>query len=98
MFVSMLRRANQLRVEPEFYNSLTNNCTSNILQHFNQVNENKLRANLKVLFPGYSDQLVYDLQLIDSDLPFTDLQRQSEITEKANRYAEDAEFSRRIRE
>jgi hypothetical protein len=38
------------------------------------------------------------LGLIDSRLSFDSLQRSSEITEKANRFAEDAEFSQRIRE
>jgi len=98
MFMSMLRRANQLRIQPEFYNSLTNNCSSNILQHFNHVNERKLPVNLKVLLPGYSDRLVYDLGLIDSQHSFDKLQQGSEITEKANRFAEDAKFSQRIRE
>ena len=98
MFMSMLRRANQLRIQPEFYNSLTNNCSSNILQHFNHVNERKLPVNLKVLLPGYSDRLVYDLGLIDSQHSFDNLQQGSEITEKANRFAEDAKFSQRIRE
>ena len=98
MFMAMLRRANQLRTQPEFYNTLTNNCSSNILQHFNHVNERRLPASLKVLLPGYSDRLVYDLGLIDSRLSFDSLQRSSEITKKANRFAEDAEFSQRIRE
>ena len=98
MFESMLRRTDQFRSQPEFYNTLTNNCTSNILQHFNQVNDRQLPANLKVLFPGYSDQLVYDLGLIESQLPFERLQQISEITEKANRFSEAADFSRRIRE
>ena len=98
MFVSMLRRANQLRIQPEFYNTLTNNCSSNILQHFNHVNDRKLPANLKVLFPGYSDQLIYDLGLIGGPLSFESLQQSSEITEKANRFAEDAAFSQRIRD
>jgi hypothetical protein len=97
MFVSMLRRANQLRTQPEFYNTLTNNCSSNILQHFNHVNDRKLPANLKVLFPGYSDQLIYDLGLIGGPMSFESLQQASEITEKANRFAEDAAFSQRIR-
>ncbi len=98
MFVSMLRRANQLRIQPEFYNTLTNNCSSNILQHFNHVNDRKLPANLKVLFPGYSDQLIYDLGLIGGPLSFESLQQSSEITEKAKRFAKDAAFSQRIRD
>ncbi len=98
MFISMLHRANSLRDQPEFYNTLTNNCTSNILLHFNEINEQKLPANMKALFPGYADQLVFDLNLIDSTLPFEQLQQQCDITKKANRYAEDIEFSQRIRE
>ena len=98
MLVSMLRRANRLRVQPEFYNTLTNNCSSNILQHFNQLNDRKLPANLQVLFPGYSDQLVYDLGLIGSQMSFQSMRQLSEITGKANRFAEDAEFSQRIRQ
>ena len=98
MFISMLHRANRLRTRPEFYNTLTNNCTSNILRHFNHVNERKLPASLNILFPGYSDRLVYDLGLIDRRLTFDRLQRQSEISEKANRFADDPRFSQRIRE
>jgi len=98
MFVSMLRRANQLRETPEFYNSLTNNCTSNLLKHFNHVNQQKLPANLKVLFPGYSDRLVYDLGIVDTQLDFDSLKTQSEVSDKANRFIESTELSRRIRE
>lgn len=98
MFESMLRRANQLNQEPEFYNTLTNNCTTNILRHFNEVADRPLAANLKVLFPGYSDRLVYDLGLIKTDESFEKTREQSEITKKIIRYADDTEFSRRVRE
>jgi len=98
LFVSMLSRANHLRNTPEFYNSLTSNCTSNLLKHFNHVNHRKLPANLKILFPGYSDRLVYDLGIIDTRLDFDSLKSQSEISDKANRFAEDSRLSTRIRE
>lgn len=98
MFESMLRRANDLRAQPEFYNTLTNNCTTSILLHYNLVNDRKLPASLKVLFSGYSDELVYELGLIESQLPFEKVQQISEITEKANRFSEAEDFSRRIRE
>lgn len=98
MFESMLRRANKLRTQPEFYNTLTNNCSTSILLHYNLVNDRKLPASLKVLFSGYSDELVHALGLIASQLPFERLRQISEITEKANRFSEAADFSRRIRE
>ncbi|MFT5324524.1 MAG: large-conductance mechanosensitive channel [Planctomycetaceae bacterium] len=98
IFESMLRRTNELRTQPEFYNTLTNNCSTSILLHYNLVNDRKLPASLKVLFSGYSDELVYELGLIASQLPFERLRQSSEITEKANRFAEAADFSQRIRE
>lgn len=98
IFESMLQRANKLRTQPEFYNTLTSNCTTSILLHYNLVNDRKLPANLKVLFSGYSGELLYNLGLSESQLPFEKLQQISEITEKANRFSESADFSRRIRE
>jgi hypothetical protein len=37
MFLSMLRRANLLRAHPEFYNTLTNTCTTNLVEHVNTI-------------------------------------------------------------
>ncbi len=37
LFVDMLKRANKLKKEPEFYNLVTNNCTTNIVRHINNV-------------------------------------------------------------
>ena len=38
LFVDVMRRVNKLFKEPEFYNTLTNNCTTNIRNHINQLN------------------------------------------------------------
>ena len=35
LFIDMLERANKLRVAPEFYDTVTNNCTTNIVAHVN---------------------------------------------------------------
>src|SRR4051812_3265468 len=37
LFVSMLQRANSLREQPEFYNTLTNTCTTNIVRHVDML-------------------------------------------------------------
>jgi hypothetical protein len=65
MFVTMLKRANKLREEPEFYNTLSNTCTTNIVRHLEQVSQRKVPFDLRVLFPGYSDELAFELGLID---------------------------------
>ena len=61
LFVDMLQRANKLAREPEFYNTVTNNCANNLVAHVNNVVPNKIPYNYQVLFPGMSDRLVYDM-------------------------------------
>ncbi|HRH26051.1 MAG TPA: DUF4105 domain-containing protein [Candidatus Paceibacterota bacterium] len=98
LFLSMIERANKLYREPEFYNTLTNTCTTNIVKHVNEiVTERKVPLSYKVLFPGYSDQLAYDLGLIDTALPFEEMRATYKINEKAETFADDPEFSVKIR-
>lgn len=97
MLVSMLRRANALREEPEFYNSLTSNCTTNIVSHVNDLVPGRVLWSYKILLPGYSDELAYDLGLIDTDLPFAEAQRRFRIDEKAQGHGDGEGFSAAIR-
>ncbi len=66
----MLGRANKLAHEPEFYNTITNNCANNLVAHVNNVVPRKIPYNYQVLFPGMSDRLVYDMGLIKSSGTF----------------------------
>ncbi len=97
MFLSMLRRANQLGEQPEFYNTLTNTCTTNLVRHVNEITPRRVPYGLSVLLPANSDQLAYELGLIDTTAPFAELRRRANINQLAARYADDPEFSRRIR-
>lgn len=98
MFVEMLTRANSLRARPEFYNTLTNTCTTNLMRHVNAISPKRIPLRMEVLFPGYSDRFAYELGLIDTDLSFEDARKRFHINEKARVFAEDPEFSRKIRE
>lgn len=98
LFVSMLERANQLRARPRFYNTLVANCTSTIVRHVNALAPGRIPRSHKVLFPGYSDRLAYDLGLIATDLPFEQARARFRVTERATRYAERPDFSARIRD
>jgi hypothetical protein len=98
MFVEMLERANQLAERPEFYNTLTNTCTTNIVRHVNTISAGRVPWSYKVLLPAYSDELAYDLGLIETTLPLDEARRRFRINERAARFADDPAFSRRIRE
>jgi hypothetical protein len=98
MFVEMLERANRLAERPEFYNTLTNTCTTNIVRHVNTIAAGRVPWSYKVLLPAYSDELAHDLGLIETTLPLEDARRRFRINDRAARFADDPAFSRRIRE
>jgi len=98
LFVGMIERANNLREKPEFYNTLTNTCTTNIVAHVNEIVPKRVPFfNLRILFPANSDKLAYDLGLIDTDLSFEEARKKFFINDRALKYADDPEFSKKIR-
>ncbi len=97
VFVEMLERANQLAAQPEFYNSLTNNCTTNIVGHVNTIAPRRIPFSYKVVLPAYSDQLAYDLGLIPTELPFETVRAAHRIDTLAQRQPVGPDFSRIVR-
>ena len=97
LFVAMLERANALAAEPEFYNTLTSTCTSNIVDHVNTIAPESIGFSFKTLLPAYSDDLAYDLGLIDTDLPRDQYRAAYRINELAAEHADSADFSKAIR-
>ena len=97
MFKDVMNRVNQLATTPEFYDTLSNNCTTNIVRHVNALNPGKVPYDLRVLLPGYSDQLGYELGLFDQRLPFAELKRRAWANERIVKYEHAPDFSARIR-
>ena len=99
MMVAMLRRANRLRDRPEFYNTLSNTCTTNIVRHLNEVSDRRVPWwNPRVLIPGYSDRLAQTLGLIDSPFSVETDRESFEVGRVVREAIDDPGFSRRIRE
>lgn len=98
LFVSMLERGNKLATEPEFYNTLTSTCTTNIVSHVNDIVPGRVPFSLKVLMPAYSDELAYKIGLIDNTKPLEEMHAKYLINDRAEKWADSAEFSKRIRE
>lgn len=98
LFVSMIERAQTLQEKPEFYNSLTNTCTTNLVRHVRHLAPKSIPRSLKVLMPGFSDQLAYESGLIDTSLSFDQTQDRHYISKKARAVKEDQSFSLAIRQ
>jgi hypothetical protein len=97
LLADVLVRVNQLATKPEFYDTLTNNCTTNIVDHINRIRPNRVMADLRVLLPGYSDELAYDQGLIARRGTFIETKQQAYVNPLAHRYAGREDFSEMIR-
>jgi hypothetical protein len=98
LFLDMLRKTNQLRERPEFYNTLTNNCASCIVRHVNKVVRRKIPFSFRLLLPGYSDRLAHDLGWINTALPFAQARQRFRINENVRQAANAPDYSVRIRQ
>ena len=97
LFTDVTQRVNKLAVEPEFYHSIRNNCTTNLAAHVNEVSANKITYGWKVLLPGLSAKYAYDLGLLDRRVPFEELTRLALVNDLAGKHYDDPDFSKRIR-
>ncbi len=98
VFVDMLKRAQKLAKEPEFYNTVTNNCTTNLVRHVRKFSDSLLPwYDLRYLLPAYSDAVAYHAGILDTDLPLNEARRYFSITEKAQQCPPQEDFSACIR-
>jgi len=97
LFMDVMQRVNQLAEVPEFYDTLSNNCTTNIVGHLNRIRPGRIPYDVRVILPGFSDGLAYELGLLDTSLPFAEARRRARVTDIANRSADTPNFSTRIR-
>jgi len=98
LFLSMVERANSLAERPEFYNAFTNSCTSNIVTHLHEIALARVPFSYKIVFPGYSDRLVYDLGLIDTGMSFEETRARFLINDMAELHRDSPDFSAKIRQ
>ncbi len=97
LLVDILERTNKLAREPEFYDILNNNCTTNLVDHVNKLRPGAIPFDWRVVLPGHSDSLAYELGLLDIQGPFDVAQKTSKINGIAHLYKDDPAFSDRIR-
>ena len=94
----MLERANRLHDRAEFYNSITNNCTLNLVHHVNQIVPGRIPSSWRVILPGYSDEVAQGLGLIDSTLSLAQARVRFRINDRARAAIHAPDFSRQIRQ
>ncbi|HVM95606.1 MAG TPA: DUF4105 domain-containing protein [Candidatus Acidoferrales bacterium] len=95
LFLSYVQEINSLNDHPQFYNTATTNCTTDIWMH-TKVNGG-IPFNWKILASGYVPSLAYDNGRLDTSMPFEELRRRSHINAAAQAANDAPDFSQRIR-
>lgn len=93
-FLDYARRANSLAAEPEWYNAITDSCSTNIIYHA-WVARGDSPFRVRWLLNGHWDEFAYGAGLLDTSIPFAALRERSRINGKAS--ATEPDFSDRIR-
>ena len=97
LLMDMMQRVNQLAEKPEFYNTFTNNCTTNIVLHINHLRPGRVPYDIRVLLPGQSDRLAYDLGLLDTKVSFEETKLAARVNNLAEIHRDHPDFSQLIR-
>jgi hypothetical protein len=97
LLMEYIRQINSMKDQPEWYNTLSTNCTTNVVRHL-RVFSGRVRYSWKVLLSGYAPHYAYELGGLDTTIPFEELKRRSQINSKVRAIGDDPDFSRKIRE
>ena len=96
VLLDYLKTINRMNDRPEWYNALTDNCTTAIRGHTAPYAHGKM--SWKILANGYLDTLLYERKAIDTDMPFEQMKAVSRINDKAIKAGSASDFSIMIRD
>ncbi|MFA6162776.1 MAG: DUF4105 domain-containing protein [Methylobacter sp.] len=96
LYLEYMKKINELNVEPKFYNTLLDNCTTVIWLN-TRINPEHLPFSWKILLSGYLPEYLYESKRLDAGIPFSKLQEQAHINSRAQAADQVVDFSTRIR-
>ena len=97
VLLDYLADINRLAERPMWYNTLLHNCTTMIRHEVRYVAPDN-PFDWRILVNGYLDRVGYERGTINTDFPFDELRRRSNITAAAKRADQAPDFAERIRE
>jgi hypothetical protein len=96
LLLEYVNQANQLAAAPVFYNTLTTSCTTDVVKMLRVVGD-PLPFDWRLVLNGYVPSFAYDRGVLDTKLPFEELEAGAHIDERARQADLSPEFSRLIR-
>jgi hypothetical protein len=77
LFVRLARNINDVYEEPVMYNTLFRNCTNAITREVEAMTTLDFPITYKGILPGFFDEVLYEVGVIDASKPFEEVKRGS---------------------
>lgn len=75
LFKVLTENVNEVHDEPQIYNTLTHNCTNEITRRVEDISDYAFPLTWKSILPGYFDEVLVDMGLVDSEGEFEDIKK-----------------------
>lgn len=72
LFTGLTQKINSVYEKPLMYNTLLRNCTNEITREVEKMSELNFPLTWKSVLPGYFDEVLYEMEIIDTTYPFSD--------------------------
>ncbi|MDD2271565.1 MAG: DUF4105 domain-containing protein [Desulfuromonadaceae bacterium] len=96
VFLDYLQTVNSLKEKPQWYNALTDNCTTSFRISKAPYNPDTI-LDWRLIANGFIDEMLYERGAIDTSMPFSELKKLSLINERAKGIDKSPDFSKLIR-
>lgn len=96
LLLEYVRQANSLSIKPEFYNSLTSNCTTDIVKIMRAVGD-KISFDWRLIVNGYLPEYVYERGALNNKVPLAELKALAHIDKRASAVGLTSDYSQHIR-
>lgn len=97
VLVEYLQAATDLRETPQWYNALTDNCTTTLIAHARHTATPGARFDWRWILNGHLHEVMHERGTIDSTVPLEVLRERCFINDRAKACVDDAQFSCAIR-
>jgi uncharacterized protein DUF4105 len=97
LLVEYIEQANDLAVNPRFYNTLTTNCTTAIFDMMRAVTSS-IPFDWRIILTGYLPGYLYEHGAVDTRIPLEELSERADVTSRVHGSLSEVEFSSQIRD
>jgi hypothetical protein len=96
IFLEIAKDVNKIHEKPRMYNTLTRNCTNELTRKVEKVSDANFPLTWKTVLPGYFDEVLFEMNLLETDVSFKETKKRSLINNQSvNRHDENFEESLR---